>query len=137
MTDLFLVRARLRQDVPTAALATLLVPPEPGAQLGAAHRLVWALIADEPGRKRDFLWRQTGPGSFLALAARPPADPHNLFVLEYKVFAPNLFEGQCLTFDLRAVAVTVLGGGAATLLFGMAGALAALSVRPARRLRSA
>ncbi|HEU4548060.1 MAG TPA: FtsX-like permease family protein [Rhizomicrobium sp.] len=42
-----------------------------------------------------------------------------------------------LTFDLRAVAVTVLGGGAATLLFGMAGALAALSVRPARRLRSA
>ncbi|MBN9589246.1 MAG: hypothetical protein BGN85_11995 [Alphaproteobacteria bacterium 64-11] len=42
-----------------------------------------------------------------------------------------------LSFDGRAVAVTVLGGGAATLLFGMAGALAALSVRPARRLRSA
>jgi putative ABC transport system permease protein len=42
-----------------------------------------------------------------------------------------------LTFDVRAVAVTVLGGGAATLLFGMAGALAALSVRPATRLRSA
>jgi putative ABC transport system permease protein len=41
-----------------------------------------------------------------------------------------------LSFDARAVAVTVLGGAAATLLFGMLGALAALSVRPARRLRS-
>ena len=41
-----------------------------------------------------------------------------------------------LSFDGRAVAVTVLGGGAATLVFGMLGALAALSVRPARRLRS-
>ena len=41
------------------------------------------------------------------------------------------------TFDGRAVLVTVAGGGAATLLFGLLGALGALSVRPARRLRSA
>ena len=41
-----------------------------------------------------------------------------------------------LAFDSRAVAVTVLGGGAACLVFGMAGALAALSARPAKRLRS-
>jgi putative ABC transport system permease protein len=41
------------------------------------------------------------------------------------------------TFDAQAVLVTVAGGGAATLLFGLAGALGALSVRPARRLRSA
>jgi putative ABC transport system permease protein len=41
-----------------------------------------------------------------------------------------------LAFDGRAVAITVLGGGGATLLLGMLGALAALSVRPARRLRS-
>jgi putative ABC transport system permease protein len=40
-------------------------------------------------------------------------------------------------FDLRAAAITVAGGGAATLIFGLAGALAALSVRPARRLRAA
>src|SRR5690606_32513663 len=37
----------------------------------------------------------------------------------------------------RAVALAVLGGGAATLLFGLLGAVSALSVRPARRLRSA
>ncbi len=41
------------------------------------------------------------------------------------------------TFDGRAVLITVLGGGAATLLFGLLGAIGALSVRPARRLRSA
>jgi putative ABC transport system permease protein len=41
------------------------------------------------------------------------------------------------TFDARAVLVTVVGGAAATLLFGLLGALGALSVRPARRLRSA
>ena len=40
-------------------------------------------------------------------------------------------------FDGRAVLITVLGGGAATLLFGLLGAIGALSVRPARRLRAA
>ena len=40
------------------------------------------------------------------------------------------------TFDGQAVIVTVAGGGAATLLFGLLGGLGALSVRPARRLRS-
>lgn len=97
-----LVRARLRRDRPTQALAWVLVPDEPGAQIGAAHALVWSLFADGPDRRRDFLWRQTGPGEFLILAARPPADPHGLFALEYKPFAPALHAGQRLRFDLRA-----------------------------------
>ena len=41
------------------------------------------------------------------------------------------------TFDAQAVLITVVGGAAATLLFGLLGALGALSVRPAQRLRSA
>ena len=40
------------------------------------------------------------------------------------------------TFDAQAVLITVVGGAAATLLFGLLGALGALSVRPAQRLRS-
>ncbi|HEY0265829.1 MAG TPA: FtsX-like permease family protein [Rhizomicrobium sp.] len=40
-------------------------------------------------------------------------------------------------FSAQAVIVTVVGGGAVTLLFGLLGAVAALSVRPARRLRAA
>ena len=38
-------------------------------------------------------------------------------------------------FDASAILLTVLGGGAATLLFGLFGAIAALRSRPAARLR--
>lgn len=41
------------------------------------------------------------------------------------------------TFDTPAAAATVAGGAAAVLLFGLAGAVAALGVKPARILRSA
>jgi putative ABC transport system permease protein len=41
-----------------------------------------------------------------------------------------------LTFDAGVALLTVLGGGAATLLFGLAGALSALSARPAAQLRA-
>lgn len=40
-------------------------------------------------------------------------------------------------FDAKAALWTVLGGGAATLLFGLLGAIAALNSRPAARLRNA
>jgi len=41
-----------------------------------------------------------------------------------------------LNFDFSVAALTVLGGGAATLIFGLAGAWTALSARPAAQLRS-
>jgi len=97
-----LARARLRRDRPAVALARILVPEEPGARVGASHSLVWALFADGPDRRRDFLWREIRPGEFLILANRPPVDPHNLFDLEYKPFDPKLTAGQRLGFDLRA-----------------------------------
>ncbi len=100
--NLFLCRASLRRVAPPAALAGLLVPAEGGARAGAAHRLVWALFADDPERRRDFLWREEGPGRFLALSARPPADPHGLFRLEWRPFEPALAPGDRLNFVLRA-----------------------------------
>ena len=105
-----LVRARLRRDRPADALARILVPEEPGARLVAAHSLVWALFADTPDRRRDFLWRETRPGEFLILAHRRPVDPHNLFDLEYKPFDPMLEAGQHLGFDLRANPVMSVPG---------------------------
>jgi CRISPR system Cascade subunit CasE len=111
LTGPVLARARLRRDVPAQALARLLVPEQAGAQLGAAHSVVWALFADGPDRRRDFLWRQVRPGEFLILAARPPADPHGLFTLEYKPFAPALHPGQHLGFDLRANPVVGISTG--------------------------
>ncbi|HET9848469.1 MAG TPA: type I-E CRISPR-associated protein Cas6/Cse3/CasE [Candidatus Dormibacteraeota bacterium] len=105
-----IARARLRRDRPADALARILVPEEPGARLGAAHSLVWALFADGPDRRRDFLWREMRPGEFLILANRPPVDPHNLFDLEYKPFAPMLSQGQRLGFELRANPVVSVPG---------------------------
>ncbi len=105
-----LARARLRRDSQVAALARILVPEDTGSRLGAGHSLVWALFADEPGRRRDFLWRETRPGEFLILSARVPADPHNLFDLEWKPFAPALRPGQRLRFDLRANATAAVPG---------------------------
>jgi CRISPR system Cascade subunit CasE len=97
-----LARVRLRRDVPAQALAQLLVPQHPGARLGAGHHLVWTLFADGRDRRRDFLWREIRAGEFLILAARSPSDPHRLFDLESKPFAPALRPGQQLRFDLRA-----------------------------------
>ena len=99
---MILVRARLRRDASLAALAPLLLPEGTGAGAGAAHRLVWSLFADGPERRRDFLWREEGQGRFLILAAREPQDPHGLFDLECKEFAPALARGDRLGFLLRA-----------------------------------
>jgi CRISPR system Cascade subunit CasE len=102
MTGLFLSRASLRRDAPVAALSELLVPPNPRDRVGASHKLVWALFADSASRQRDFLWREEKPGHFMALSSRPPDDPHRLFDLDYKSFAPALSVGDRLGFTLRA-----------------------------------
>jgi CRISPR system Cascade subunit CasE len=102
MTELFLSRASLRRAAPVTALAELLVPSHPKDRVGASHKLVWALFADSADRQRDFLWREEKPGHFMALSSRPPDDPHRLFDLEYKAFAPVLSVGDRLGFTLRA-----------------------------------
>jgi CRISPR system Cascade subunit CasE len=102
VTELWLSRARLRRDAPSAALARLLVPDAADARAAAAHHLVWSLFADGPDRRRDFLWRQEGPGRFLALSARPPTNLSELFEIESKPFAPVISAGDRLGFALRA-----------------------------------
>jgi putative ABC transport system permease protein len=55
-------------------------------------------------------------------------------------FAANLIAEQILevplSFDAGTALLTVLGGGAATLLFGLVGAWTALAARPAAQLRA-
>ena len=103
MTALWLCRARLRQGTAaTGSLARLLVPDGQGPRTAAGHRLVWALFADGPDRRRDFLWREEGPGRFMALSARPPAQMPDLFDVEAKLFEPLLAVGDHLAFSLRA-----------------------------------
>lgn len=111
MTALWLTRALLRRDAPLAALAPLLVPEGTAARAATSHRLVWALFADGPERRRDFLWREEAPGRFLALSARPPEDPHGLFDLGCKPFEPNLLAGDRLDFSLRTNPVIARSAG--------------------------
>jgi CRISPR system Cascade subunit CasE len=105
MSKQYLSRLSLRRDASLAALAPLLMPSESGAQAGVAHRLIWAAFADDPRRTRDFLWRQHNQGRWLVLSSRVPGDPHQLFEVESKIFAPVLENGHRLTFALRANAV--------------------------------
>ena len=105
MNTLHLSRLSLRRDASLAALAPLLMPAESGARAGAAHRLIWAAFAGDPERKRDFLWRNDDKSRWLVLSSRLPDDPHRLFDVESKVFAPVFEKGHRLTFALRANAV--------------------------------
>lgn len=113
MTEpLYFTRAKLRREVPAAALRELLLPDDHGRRAGAGHRLVWTLFADSPDRRRDFLWRETDAGTFLLLSQRPPADAHGLFDIDPpKSFAPALSSGDRLAYSLRANATTAKSRG--------------------------
>ena len=106
----WLTRLRLKRDVPAAALARVLLPDDPSERCQTAHRLLWTLIADDPDRRRDFLWREerpgrgsSGRGGFLVLSEREPVDAHGLFDMDPpKAWAPVLADGDRLAFSLRA-----------------------------------
>jgi CRISPR system Cascade subunit CasE len=106
----WLTRLRLKRDVPAAALARVLLPDDPSERCQTAHRLLWTLFADDPDRRRDFLWREertgrgtSGRGGFLVLSEREPVDAHGLFDMDPpKAWAPVLAEGDRLAFSLRA-----------------------------------
>ena len=96
----WLTRAELRRDEPARqALARILL--DDGAR-DVGHRLVWSLFADDPDARRDFLYREADAGDFMILSAREPADPHGLWTLRTKPYAPSLTAGQRLGFALRA-----------------------------------
>ena len=102
---LYFSRARLRRDASAAALAPLLLgnTGRGGPTRQPGHHLVWSLFADDPNRRRDFLWREMETGVFLILSARQPEDRHDLFeIADPKPFAPALEAGDRLAFSLRA-----------------------------------
>lgn len=98
---LYLSRLRLSQNPSVQALDALLNPVGQGARADAHHRLIWAAFADTPDRRRDFLWREDGKGSFFTLSARPPL-ASDLFDADVKPFAPMLQSDDRLEFTLRA-----------------------------------
>ncbi|TPE47867.1 type I-E CRISPR-associated protein Cas6/Cse3/CasE [Amaricoccus solimangrovi] len=107
---LYLSRLRLSRKPSARALDAIINPEEPGPRIDAHHRLLWAAFADNPDRKRDFLWREQSEGEFLTLSARPPA-PSELFEAPaIKDFGPRLAPGDRLSFALRANATRARKG---------------------------
>jgi CRISPR system Cascade subunit CasE len=118
---LFLSRLRILRNPQVDAVAALLDPArlpgrrddrEQGRRSDAHHRLVWSAFADGPDRKRDFLWRFEGRGTFIALSERPPVSGPFFEKPDIKPFAPDLRTGDRLNFLLRANATrTEKAGG--------------------------
>jgi CRISPR system Cascade subunit CasE len=104
---LWLSRLRIRPEPDVRRLAARLMPDDDeGARAGAQHQLVWDVFADDPDRRRDFLWREVGVGELMALSSRPPLPGTALFAVESRPFAPVLQVGDALRFTLRANATT-------------------------------
>ena len=106
-TPPWFTRATLREELSAEDIARHLMGQD-GAQRNNApastgHRLIWRLFSDHPGRKRDFLWRETRPGEFFILSAREPVpDDALLDVATPLTFEPHLERGDLLEFSLRA-----------------------------------
>lgn len=99
---LVLSRLRLSRSPSVEALKALIDPVERGRASDARHRLIWSAFADDPDRRRDFLWRAEGDGIFHVLSARAPSPSPFFEPAEVKDFAPDLAPGDRLEFILRA-----------------------------------
>lgn len=108
---MYMSRATLSREPSVQALNALLLPQNAGARTDAQHRLLWTLFADDPDRRRDFLWREEREGEFLVMSEREPV-PTDLFSrVETKPYAPQISSGDRLLFSLRANATRSKKGG--------------------------
>jgi CRISPR system Cascade subunit CasE len=111
VSPMYLTRVCLRRNAPASALRAILTPDGRDARVASTHRLVWTLFSDSPDRRRDFLWRETEPGTFYCLSSRVPDDHHGLFEVEPpKLFELGLGHGDRLRFLLRVNATVSRGG---------------------------
>lgn len=92
------VRLRRTRGAQGALARTLLH----GSTDDRAHGLIWSLFSSTGAESRDFLYREIEPGRFITVAARPPQNPHHLWDIESKAYAPELESDQRLAFVLRA-----------------------------------
>lgn len=69
------------------------------------HSMVWSMFAEDPDKKRDFLFRQEerdGQPLFYIVSKGKPEDQNGLWDIESKEYNPYLYSGQKLIFSLRA-----------------------------------
>ena len=106
LPDCYESRVTLRPEA-RRGLATVLDRTMTADSAQFAHRMLWTLFADHPGRERDFLFVVESQNPFTAIvrSARPPVDPlDGGWEIKPRPFAPVLSAGMALRFHLRAVA---------------------------------
>ena len=77
------------------------------------HQAVWDLFADDPDRRRDFLYRldrEGGRPRVFSLSERQPRATEGLWRVESQEFRPVLQAGERLRFSLRANPVVTRNG---------------------------
>ena len=87
------------------------------------HRLFWGLFAQDPDKKRDFLFREElankqldNPGKrkadpvYYVVSAEQPLADNPLFDVQIKPYQPQLDEGDKLAFKVRVNAIVTRGG---------------------------
>ncbi len=66
----------------------------------ASHQWLWQLFPEQ--ESRSFLFRLEEHGRFFMLSTTQPLTQHALFIVETKLFQPQLEKGMLLDFQLRA-----------------------------------
>lgn len=103
---MYLSRIQIRLN----QLPSVMMEKEQYAGAYAWHQWLWQLF---PSRDERFLFRreQQSAGDILYLLSNQlPDHQHNLFVVESKVFRPQLMEGMVLQYALRANPVVTRNG---------------------------
>ncbi|WP_233252550.1 type I-E CRISPR-associated protein Cas6/Cse3/CasE [Maritimibacter sp. 55A14] len=108
---MYMSRVTLSRQPSVQALNALLLPQDAGARTDAHHRVLWTLFADDPDRRRDFLWREIREGEFLVLSEREPVQTDLFSRVSTKSYAPKISPGDRLFFSLRANATRTKKGG--------------------------
>lgn len=107
---MFLSRLQFSNSPTAQALSGFWRSPDSGQRRSAQHNIMWSVFAKEGNseQERDFLWREEGEGSFIALSHRPPMQNDLFKPHVIKEFAPRLKSGDRLAFKLRANATRSL-----------------------------
>ena len=68
------------------------------------HQYLWKLFEQDPDAERDFLFRREQVGGwprFFMVSSRLPVHSNDVWKIESKGYAPQIYSGQQLAFSLR------------------------------------
>jgi CRISPR system Cascade subunit CasE len=81
----------------------------------AEHQWLWGFFPSDEDQRRDFVFRRhdlDGMPRFYVVSHRPPVESSPAWIVRTRAYAPNLAEGQLLSFELFANPVVSRKNGA-------------------------